>query len=141
AGLDAAYNPLWALLDARRIGLAGHSYGAAGVSYVGQWDPRVSAIVAWDNLNVPDPTPAPLPGAAITSNGANFPGEKDCPSDPAARATVPITKPGLGMSGDYFIQPQPDTTLPDPLAKSTASIAYTHAGVDSGEIVLRGATH
>jgi hypothetical protein len=22
------------------LGLAGHSYGAAGVSYVGQWDPR-----------------------------------------------------------------------------------------------------
>ena len=29
------------LLDARTIGLAGHSYGAAGVSYIGQWDPRV----------------------------------------------------------------------------------------------------
>ena len=38
------------LLDRRASGLAGHSYGAAGVSYIGQWDPRVKAIVAWDNL-------------------------------------------------------------------------------------------
>src|SRR5207244_8586429 len=30
-GLDNAYNPFWAILDAKRIGLAGHSYGAAGV--------------------------------------------------------------------------------------------------------------
>jgi hypothetical protein len=32
-GLDAAYNPFWQLLDASAgVGLAGHSYGAAGVS-------------------------------------------------------------------------------------------------------------
>src|SRR3954451_10324446 len=29
AGLDAAYNPLWAVVDPQRLGLAGHSYGAA----------------------------------------------------------------------------------------------------------------
>src|SRR3954447_7308758 len=55
AGLDAAYNPFWSLLDHKRLGLAGHSYGAAGVSYIGQWDPRVSAVVAWDNLSAPSP--------------------------------------------------------------------------------------
>ena len=33
-----------------RIGIAGHSLGAGAVSYVGQVDPRVDAIVAWDNL-------------------------------------------------------------------------------------------
>ena len=32
AGLDAAYNPFWQLFDHKRLGLAGHSYGAAGVS-------------------------------------------------------------------------------------------------------------
>src|SRR3954468_24132318 len=37
AGLDAAYNPFYALLNGK-LGLAGHSYGAAGVSYIGQWD-------------------------------------------------------------------------------------------------------
>src|SRR3954453_1528448 len=34
AGLNAAYNPFSALLNGR-LGLAGHSYGAAGVSYIG----------------------------------------------------------------------------------------------------------
>ena len=50
SGLDAAYNPFWQLLNRKEIGLAGHSYGAAGVSYIAQWDPRVKAVVAWDNL-------------------------------------------------------------------------------------------
>ena len=31
-GLDAGYNPFWQLLDPGELGLAGHSYGAAGVS-------------------------------------------------------------------------------------------------------------
>ena len=53
AGLDAAFNPYWNMLDPSRLGLAGHSYGALGVSYIGQWDPRVKAIVAWDNLGAP----------------------------------------------------------------------------------------
>ena len=50
AGLNAAYNPLADLVDPSRVGIAGHSLGAAAVSYIGQIDPRVDAIVAWDNL-------------------------------------------------------------------------------------------
>src|SRR3954447_6781366 len=55
AGFDAAYNPFWRILNRHEIGLAGHSYGAAGVSYIGQWDKRVKAIVAWDTLAPPTP--------------------------------------------------------------------------------------
>ena len=43
------------LIDTARVGIAGHSYGAAGVSYVGQRDPRVKAVVAWDALGRPQP--------------------------------------------------------------------------------------
>ena len=47
------------------LGLAGHSYGAAGVSYIGQWDPRVKAIVAWDNLGASrHPTAAARPASS-----------------------------------------------------------------------------
>ena len=126
AGLDAAYNPFWSLLDPTRVGIAGHSYGAAGVSYIGQQDPRVKAIVAWDNLAAPDP-----------SSGL---GERGC-VDAAARRPAAITKPALGLSADYFIPPTPNTSQPDPAAKETESLAYTKAGVDSGEIVIRGGTH
>jgi dienelactone hydrolase len=124
AGLDTAYNPFASLLDPSRIGLAGHSYGASGVSYVAQADPRVKAVVAWDNLGAPDPSTK----------------ESGC-VDARARKVVPITKPGLGMSADYFLPPYPNTSLPDPKAKSTESLHYSKAGVDTGEIIIRGGSH
>jgi len=130
AGLDTAYNPYWSMVDPARLGLAGHSYGASGVSYIGQWDPRVKAIVAWDNLGAPDP------GQGIR----NQPLEQGC-VNPANRTVAPIAKPALGMSADYFIPPEPNTSDPDPLAKSTESRAYTKAGVDTGELIIRGGTH
>jgi dienelactone hydrolase len=129
AGLDAAYNPFWRMLNPNRIGLAGHSFGAAGVSYEGQKDPRVSAIVAWDNLGAPS-----VPTSGNTS-------VKPCPSNPASHAPTTITKPALGMSADYFLTPTPYTSDPDPLAKSTQSLNYSKAGVDTGELVIRGGTH
>jgi dienelactone hydrolase len=146
AGLDSPYNPFWALLDRSRIGLAGHSYGAAGVSYIGQWDPRVKAIVAWDNLSVPNANPA----------GSFPPGEQGCPARPADRAPARITKPALGMTADYFLPPEPNTSQPDPYGckpssatsvpnnfgcKVTESLAYSQAGVDTGAIVIRGGSH
>ena len=49
-GTATAYNPFWRLVDRTRVGLAGHSYGASGVTWVGNQDKRVDAVVAWDNL-------------------------------------------------------------------------------------------
>ncbi len=138
AGLDAAYNPFWKLLDPNELGLAGHSYGAAGVSYIAQWDPRVKAVVAWDNLGGPGPDDAQVPGS---TGGSQTIGEAACPADPADRTTVPITKPGLGISADYGLPPTPNTSLPNPLGKSTWSLNYSKAGVDSGEIIIRGGSH
>jgi len=133
-GLDNAYNPFWAILNPHLIGLAGHSYGAAGVSYIGQWDPRVKAIVAWDNLAAPDPN-------ATTQASGGGPREKPCPANPSARSVPPVTKPALGLSADYFLPPEPNTAQPDPNAKTTESFAYTKAGVDTGEIIIRGGSH
>ena len=110
-----------------------------GVSYIAQWDPRVKAVVAWDNLGPADTRKGPkcqaAPGARATI------GEKSCPADPADRTVVPITKPGLGMSADYGLPPTPNTSLPEPLGKSKQSLAYSAAGVDSGEIIIRGGSH
>jgi dienelactone hydrolase len=125
AGLDNAFNPFWSILDPDRLGLAGHSYGAAGVSYIGQWDPRVKAVVAWDNLSAPD-------------SGTR---EQPCPANPAARGPVSITKPALGISADYGLPPEPNTSQPDPTAKDAESLEYTKAGVDTGELVIRGGSH
>ena len=130
AGLDAAYNPYWQLFSGR-VGLAGHSYGAAGVSYIGQWDPRVDAIVAWDNLGQP----------SAGSTGQGFPpGEAGCPAHPGDRAAATGTKPALGMSADYFLPPTPNLSYPAQ-TKSLASQEYTRRGIDTGELVIRGGSH
>ncbi|HEV7192741.1 MAG TPA: hypothetical protein VGN35_05980 [Jatrophihabitantaceae bacterium] len=130
AGFDTAYNPYWSMLDSSELGLAGHSYGAAGVSYIAQWDPRVKAVVAWDNLGLP-----------TSGGGGGKLGERPCKADPSARTAAAITKPGLGISADYGLPPTPNLSLPKPTAKSTTSLAYTAAGVDSGEIIIRGGSH
>jgi hypothetical protein len=96
----------------------------------------VSAVVAWDNLGGPGPKDASRPGGS----GGTI-GEKPCPADPSARTTVPISKPGLGISADYGLPPVPNVSMPDPAAKSVYSHAYTDAGVDTGEIIIRGGSH
>ena len=90
----------------------------------------MKAIVAWDNLAAPDPN-------QTTGASGGGPQEQPCPANPAARSVPPITKPALGMSADYFIPPEPNTSEPEPLAKSQESFAYTAAGVDTGEIIIR----
>jgi dienelactone hydrolase len=120
SGHDAAHNPLWKLVDATRIGLAGHSFGASGVSWIGQADPRVDAIVGWDNLCAPE---------ACSATGR--------PSGPPPK----ITKPALGLSADYGLVAQKKSSMPEPLEKSRGSLAYSKAGVDTGQLNIRGGTH
>ena len=124
AGLNTAYDPFGGMIDRSRIGIAGHSLGAAAVSYIGQEVDKVDAIVAWDNLRAPD-----SPGA-------------ECPARPdTRRADLPITKPALGMSADYFLTPTPNTQDPDPQSKNQGFLAYREAGVDSMQVNIRGGTH
>lgn len=59
-------NPWSALLNAARIGLVGHSFGASAVSHVGQEDLRVDAVVSWDNIV------EPLTAAEVRVPGLNF---------------------------------------------------------------------
>jgi hypothetical protein len=126
-GRNAAFNPLATLVDPTRVGIAGHSLGAAAVSYVGQVDDRVDAIAAWDNLSEP---------------GGGFGSAPACASGSAPRPANPaITKPALGISNDYGLTPTPNTSDPDPQAKNAGFEAYKAAGVDSMELSIRGGTH
>ena len=147
AGLNAAYNPLWNLVDRRDIGLAGHSYGAVAASWLGQQQPRVKAVVGWDNLCIPvSPSPdeedaffADPVNRTVGGGFAMYGIPSHCFGAPAGPAPA-ITKPGLGITGDYMV-PTAYLEPPNPLAKSTASRTYSASGVDSGEIVIRGGTH
>jgi dienelactone hydrolase len=127
AGLNAGFNPLFELVDRRRIGIVGHSLGAAAVSYIGQIDPRVDAIVAWDNLGAP--------------SGGRF-GVPECESGSSPRPAEPaIETPAMGITNDYGIAPAPMTEDPDPQRGNEGFLAYKDAGVDSFELHIRGGTH
>jgi pimeloyl-ACP methyl ester carboxylesterase len=112
------------MLDRHKIGLAGHSYGAAAVSYIAQWDKRVKAVVAWDNLGRPTPK-----GRESGCVAAKY------------RRTVKIRVPGLGISADYGLPPKPHIALPHPYDKSLESLRYSKHHVDSGELIIRGGSH
>jgi dienelactone hydrolase len=45
------FNPFWESVDRERLGIAGHSLGAIAVTPIGQEDPRVDAVVSYDNLD------------------------------------------------------------------------------------------
>lgn len=147
AGLDAAYNPLWRLLDPSSIGLTGHSYGAQAASWLAQKDPRVDAAVAIDSLCTPG-SPSPDEFSSLSTPAADFGWlpyatygfNKTCFSTPPGPAPA-ITKPALGIAGDYLLFPMPYLVPPNPLAKSRASLDYSAAGVDTGQILIRGGTH
>jgi dienelactone hydrolase len=121
----SAKNPGRAQLDASRVGLAGHSLGASAVSEVGQCDPRVKAIVAWDKL-------------AATTGKCSDKAAK-LPAD--APATPSLKVPALGIHSEYFFNPEPMSSAPDPHAQDGAYKQLTAAGTDSMVVQLRSSTH
>ena len=138
-GLDAAYNPFWKQLNAKQIGLAGHSYGAVGVSYIAQWDPRVKAVVALGQPRAARPRRrgSPRRCAAVRRRRSarraaprTRPTARSCRSPSPAWACLPTT---------VFRRPQHLTA--ESRAQVQESLAYSAAGVDSGEIIIRGGSH
>ena len=126
-GRNAAFNPLHARLDEKYIGIAGNSLGAFAVSKVSTEDPRVDAVVAWDQLAVNARTGTAGTGAPLTPK-----------------------VPGLGMSGDYGIgspngaagvSPKPRDSAPDPQGANGPSRAYSKAGVPTMQVNTRAGTH
>ncbi len=118
-----AFNPIYDRIDPQRLGIAGHSLGATGVSVVqGQspWDGRltvdnpVKAAVAWDNLAL----------------GSALDGFEVVPRVPA-----------MGQSGDYFLTPTPYRAPPDPLDKNAGFERWLEAGVDVYQVNIQGGTH
>jgi hypothetical protein len=120
-----SFNPDFAVLDHSRVAIAGHSFGAAAVSIVGQCDSRVKAIVAWDDLR------------AIT------PADCKTVNIPAAdRTSGPlIHTPALALTNDYLFNTQPAFSPPDPHSKDDGYRQLVGAGVDSQIVAFRGATH
>jgi dienelactone hydrolase len=121
-----SYNPDWADVNTSEVGIAGHSLGASAVSELGQCDPRVKAIVAWDNL-------APSAGPCSSQIPAGLPA--NAPTNPT-NAT-----PALGINSEYFFNPEPMQSPPDPQSKAGAYKQLTLAGTDAMQIALRSSMH
>lgn len=133
-------NPFFASIDAGRLGIAGHSADAAGVSVVqgydtpasGPWPGQlddsnpVDVVVARDDLTQPggetDDT------RAGTSPDANVP-------DFGARV------PALDMVSEYGLTPTPFTEPPDPEAHKIAYNAWRAAELPVYTITIRGSSH
>jgi dienelactone hydrolase len=135
-GRNAAFNPFWDMVDAERIGIAGHSYGAAGVSWVGQQDQRVDAVVAWDNLC----NPGLRPDGGDEDEGGDALGGGPCLS--GGQGEPPgFRVPSLGLTNDSFFGTESRSSDPDPMERSRGSVAFSKAGIDTGSIAIRGGTH
>ncbi|RZL66398.1 MAG: hypothetical protein EOP81_00035 [Variovorax sp.] len=134
---DGSYFPWWASLDIRMVGIAGHSQGASTASLIGQTDPRLSAIVAWDNLTA-------LRTGWVDKIGIDPP------------ADLILRTPALGFGADYNFVPEALHLPPEPAASNTQGGrgrgAGPHpkdpgyqelraAGIDTMLIVPRAATH
>ncbi len=126
--VSTPYNPFWNRIDAGRIGLAGHSLGARGVSVVQGLQPwpgtsgpdnPVDVIVAWDNLAA-----AGAAGEYIADIGEYRP-----------------RVPAMGQSADYWLAPQPKLSPPDPLEKSPGVELWRSAGVPVYQVQIQGGTH
>src|SRR5581483_6962311 len=111
-------NPDWATLNHNDIALAGHSLGAAAVSEVGQCDKRVTTIVAWDDLS-----------AISNCDGVTI-AQQD-------RSHKLLHASALALTNDYFLNPEPMTSLPNEHAKDAGYQQLKAAGLNTMEVALR----
>jgi hypothetical protein len=125
-------NPGYASLDPDDVGIAGHSLGAEAVSWVGQCDSRVRAIVAWDDL-------VPVTMSQCASNV----------TIPKADQAAAVHAPALATTNDYEFNIQPQPTVPDPNGSSngggldgtTGYLSLVKQGIDSEIVSIRNGTH
>lgn len=111
------FNPLWREVERHELGIAGHSLGATAVNPVGQADPRVKAVISYDDLD-----------AAIPAN-----------------LVKKIHAPALYFGTDYgfptFATPRSPSDPPNPDQHWPSFRQLRSAGVDSMVIVPRASTH
>jgi hypothetical protein len=148
-----AFNPFHAFVDRERIGIAGHSYGAAGVTWVQAYgapgaenwpgllsaENPVDAVVAWDALGYTD-----------TGNNATItsvqlpPGTTNAVTDAFGGSDFPAVvahKPALSFKSEYGFTPVPFVTDPDRDAHKNAFKQWQAASVPVVSVTIAGTTH
>lgn len=155
-----AFNPEHRALDLNRLGLAGHSLGAIGVSVVqgygapgaepwpGRLDQEnpVDVIVAWDGLVQPG---GGLVGGAFQGGGLGDVLDRTGLTDPIFRAVVQrglpqfgIRVPAMSQGSDYGVIVSPFLAPPDPEQRLALGFRpWQKSGQPVVDITLRGSTH
>ena len=126
------FNPGYRRLERTDVAIAGHSLGASAVSWVGQCDRRVKAIVAWDDLE-------PITMSKCRANVAVAKGNR----------AGALHAPALAMTNDYEFNVQSQSTVPDPngspngggLTGTSGYRSLAKHGLDSEIISIRNGTH
>lgn len=123
-----AFNPIVDRIDPNRLGIAGHSLGAQGVSIV-------------QGYGAPDADP--WPGKIDASNPVKVAVAWDALSAPSSGSSPKfgIRVPAMGQSSEYGLAPVPFTQPPDPEGKKTAYAAWKKAGQPIYQITVRGSSH
>lgn len=154
------FNPAHDTLDQERLGLAGHSLGAIGVSVVqgygapgaapwpGQLDKTnpVDVVVAWDGLLRPE---GGLIGGAFQGGGLGNLMDRLGLADPIFRVAIErglpafgIRVPAMSQGSDYGVLVTPFLAPPDPDERLKLGFnAWTSAGIPVFDITIRGSTH
>ena len=143
-------NPYSDRVDYNRLGIAGHSLGAKGVSIVqgyggvgadpwpGKLDKSnpVKVAVAWDGLAAP--------GGAVGGAAGNVPGLGSLTNAATGGGSEPKyvpRVPAMGHSSEYGLTPTPFTQPPDVEGHKAAYKAWRDAGVPVFEITIQGSSH
>lgn len=116
-----ASNPFFDRIDPTRLGIAGHSLGAAGVSAV-QGYPG-------SRFQIPNPDGSNPVDVVLAWDGLGL--------DPDGPPRVPA----MGQSSEYGLTPHPFTSSPDPESKKTAYDAYRDAGIPVFVFTIQGSSH
>lgn len=158
--VTTAFNPAHALLDRERLGLAGHSLGAIGVSVVqgygapgaDPWPGRldrdnpVDVIVAWDGLLRPG---GGLIGGAYQGGGIGDLLNRIGVADPTFRLIIErglprfgIRVPAMSQGSEYGVLVTPFVAPPDRAQRLALGYQpWQSAGQPVYDITLRGSTH
>jgi hypothetical protein len=136
SGVDymlSKHDPWRRWVNGARVGLAGHSLSSRAASWLQGVDPRIKAIVAWDNLTSLREGDAGTPSGGGTA-GALIGGE-------TPGTDVPVTPrvPALGEASDATGTTEPTNTDPD--QKETAYNVWRSKGLPSMEVVVAGSGH
>ena len=148
------FNPFFSSLDSSRIGAAGHSYGAGGVTWVQSYgaqdslpwpgllsaDNPLKAIVAWDALGSKN-TPASATLSSLLNSEVVTQTPLSVLTNPPDAPPVSPRVPALGFTSEYGFTPIPFVRKTPRDEHLAGFNEWVQANVPVYNITIAGSTH